>query len=71
MEKLCNKIDALNERIGKVIAWFILAMVFVTFLVVVLRYGFNYGRIALQESFASAQSKNRNDDRTRSTLGRL
>ncbi len=50
MEKLCNKIDALNEGIGKFIAWFVLAMVFVTFLVVVLRYGFNFGRIALQES---------------------
>ncbi len=50
MENLCNKIDALNERIGKVIAWFILAMVCVTFLVVVMRYGFNFGRIAMQES---------------------
>ena len=50
MENLCNKIDALNERVGQLIAWFILAMVCVTFLVVVLRYGFNFGRIAIQES---------------------
>ena len=50
MENLCNKIDALNERIGQFIAWFILAMVGVTFLVVVMRYGFNFGRIAIQES---------------------
>ena len=50
MEKLCNKIDALNEFIGRIIAWFVLAMVCVTFLVVVLRYGFNFGRIAMQES---------------------
>ena len=50
MEKLCNKIDALNEHIGKIVAWFVLALVFTTFLVVVLRYGFNFGRIALQES---------------------
>ena len=50
MENLCNKIDALNERIGQFIAWFILAMVCVTFLVVVMRYGFNFGRIAIQET---------------------
>ena len=40
----------LNERVGQLAAWFILAIVFVTFLVVVLRYGFNFGRISLQES---------------------
>ncbi|MEM7401850.1 MAG: TRAP transporter small permease subunit [Pseudomonadota bacterium] len=50
MEKLCNKIDALNECVGKFAAWFVLAMVFTTFLVVVMRYGFNFGRIAMQES---------------------
>ena len=50
MEKFCNKIDALNERIGQFAAWLVLAMVFITFLVVVLRYGFNFGRISLQES---------------------
>lgn len=50
MENLCNRIDAINERIGRFIAWFILAMVCVTFFVVVMRYGFNFGRIAIQES---------------------
>jgi len=50
LEKICNKIDALNERVGQLVAWLVLAMVFITFLVVVLRYGFNFGRIALQES---------------------
>lgn len=50
MEKLCDKIDALNERVGQLAAWFVLAMVFITFLVVVLRYGFSFGRIAIQES---------------------
>ncbi len=50
MESLCNKIDAFNERVGQYIAWFVLAMVCVTFLVVVMRYGFNFGRIAMQES---------------------
>jgi len=50
MRKLCDKIDALNERVGQLAAWLVLAMVFITFLVVVLRYGFNFGRISLQES---------------------
>ena len=50
IEKLCNRIDALNERVGQFAAWFVLAMVGITFLVVVMRYGFNFGRIAMQES---------------------
>lgn len=50
LEKICNKIDTLNERVGQLVAWLVLAMVFITFLVVVLRYGFNFGRISLQES---------------------
>ena len=50
IEKICNKIDALNERVGRLAAWLVLVMVFITFLVVVLRYGFNFGRISLQES---------------------
>lgn len=50
MQKLCDRIDALNERVGQLTAWLVLAMVFITFLVVVLRYGFNFGRISLQES---------------------
>ncbi len=50
IEKLCTGIDAINERIGQFTAWLVLAMVGITFLVVVMRYGFNFGRIALQES---------------------
>ena len=50
MQKICDRIDALNERVGQIAAWLVLAMVFITFLVVVLRYEFNFGRIALQES---------------------
>ncbi len=50
LENICNKIDALNERVGQLAAWLILVLVFITFLVVVLRYGFNFGRISLQES---------------------
>ena len=50
MQNLCDKIDALNERVGQLAAWLVLIMVFITFLVVVLRYGFNFGRISLQET---------------------
>ena len=50
MQKICDKIDALNDRVGQLAAWLVLVMVFITFLVVVLRYGFNFGRISLQES---------------------
>lgn len=47
---LSKKIDALNDLIGRTSAWMALAMVLVTLLVVILRYVFQYGSIALQES---------------------
>lgn len=50
MEKLCGQIDALNERVGAFAAWLILLMAGITFLVAMLRYGLNFGSIALQES---------------------
>lgn len=43
-------IDTLNEYIGRSVAWLVLGMMAVTGLVVVLRYGFSIGSIALQES---------------------
>ncbi len=39
-----------NQVIGKSIPWLCLLMVLITFTVVVLRYAFNFGNIALQES---------------------
>lgn len=42
--------EAISEWTGRIIAWLTLLMVLVTFTVVVLRYGFNLGWIALQES---------------------
>lgn len=50
IEKLCCRIDAFNERVGSLAAWIILVMAGVTFLVALMRYGFNFGRIAMQES---------------------
>lgn len=45
-----HAIDSLNEWVGRTVAWLTLAMVVVTFLVVVLRYVFQLGSIAVQES---------------------
>lgn len=43
-------IDSLNEKIGIAVSWLTLFMVIITFIVVVLRYLFNIGWIAMQES---------------------
>ena len=50
MKNLCNGIDAFNERVGTLVAWLLPTMACITFLVAVMRYGFNFGSIALQES---------------------
>ena len=50
LHRLACHIDALNERIGRAVAWLTLAMVIVTFSIVVLRYLFDLGWIAMQES---------------------
>jgi TRAP-type mannitol/chloroaromatic compound transport system permease small subunit len=48
--RLTGALDQVNLWVGRVIAWLALAMVLITFLIVVLRYGFDSGSIALQES---------------------
>lgn len=50
MEKLYNQLQNINEWVGRFIAWLTLFMVLVTFLVVMLRYAFDLGWIAMQES---------------------
>ena len=50
LRKTASLIDAFNEFVGALIAWLTLVMVIVTFSVVVLRYGFDLGWIAMQES---------------------
>ena len=47
---LARGIDRLNETVGRTVAWLVLAMVLVQFLVVVMRYAFGLGSIWLQES---------------------
>ncbi|MFD2164856.1 TRAP transporter small permease subunit [Thalassotalea euphylliae] len=43
-------VDKVTEQLGRAVSWLTLAMVLLTFLIVVLRYGFNIGWIAMQES---------------------
>lgn len=50
MQKIIQGIDRINDVIGRSIAWLTLAMVLITFLVVILRYTFSLGWIAMQES---------------------
>jgi TRAP-type mannitol/chloroaromatic compound transport system permease small subunit len=50
MKNLIRRIDTLNESLGRWISWLALAMVLVMGLIVVLRYAFQIGSIALQES---------------------
>jgi len=50
LEHIAEFIDTLSEWTGRLIAWLTLAMVLVTCAVVVLRYAFNLGWIALQET---------------------
>lgn len=50
MIKLADLLDAFADRTGRAIAWLTLAMVLVEFAVVLLRYAFDLGWIAMQES---------------------
>ncbi len=50
MGRLIDWIDALNEAIGRVVAWLSLLMVLITVAVVILRYAFDLGWISMQES---------------------
>lgn len=50
MTRFANGLDGLADYTGRAIAWLTLAMVLVTFAVVVMRYLFDFCPIALQES---------------------
>jgi len=50
VNRFANQLDRVAERTGYTAAWLALALVLVTFSVVVLRYLFEIGSIALQES---------------------
>ncbi|MEW5011323.1 MAG: TRAP transporter small permease subunit [Cycloclasticus sp.] len=50
LNKSIDLIDRFNQYIFNTVAWFTALMVFIMFTIVVLRYGFNLGSIAAQES---------------------
>ena len=50
MHTLYSLIDSVSDRLGKVFAWLTLTLVVVMAVIVVLRYVFQIGSIALQES---------------------
>ena len=50
MQSAINQLEQISEKSGRLIAWLTLFIVLVTFIVVVLRYVFDIGSIALQES---------------------
>lgn len=50
MQNIVKIIDHINDVIGRSISWLTVVMVIVTFLIVVLRYVFSIGWIAMQES---------------------
>lgn len=50
LTSLQTSIDRMNQILAQTVSWFTLLMVIITFAIVVLRYGFNLGWIALQES---------------------
>jgi TRAP-type mannitol/chloroaromatic compound transport system permease small subunit len=49
--RFADGVDWLNERIGRTVAWLVLAMVLITFGVAILRYVFSLGFVWLQESY--------------------
>ena len=50
LNKFSQFSNQVNEWTGRAVAWLVLAMVLTTFAIVLLRYGFNFGSIAMQES---------------------
>lgn len=50
MEALASGLEQVAEYTGRIVAWATFFMVLITFLVVILRYAFDLGWIALQES---------------------
>ena len=50
LSRLVRLLDGISEWTGRTVAWLTLLMVIVTFVVVVMRYVFEVGNIALQES---------------------
>ncbi len=51
LTKVADKIDWVNNKVGRTTAWLAFSMALVTFSVAVLRYGFSVGWVWFQESY--------------------
>jgi TRAP-type mannitol/chloroaromatic compound transport system permease small subunit len=51
LERVVKLIETLNEKVGRLTSWLVLTMVLTTFLVAMLRYGFEVGWIWMQELY--------------------
>ncbi len=49
LHRLVRLCDIINEHVGRALAWLTLGMVVITLAVVIMRYGFAFGRIWIQE----------------------
>ena len=49
LKRILSSIEKINAIIGKVVAWFTMIMVLMTCAIVLFRYAFNEGNIAVQE----------------------
>ena len=56
LDTISSKLEQFINMIGRAISWLVLAMVLITFSVVLLRYAFDLGWIALQESISYLHS---------------
>jgi len=52
MQQIINKLEQTSEISGRFVAWLTLFIVMLTFIVVILRYIFDIGSIAMQESIS-------------------
>ncbi len=50
LQRIVSRLDQLAELSGRAVSWLTLGMVLLTLIVVILRYLFDIGSIALQES---------------------
>ena len=50
LERIVLTLDRVAEITGRIVAWLTLIMVVTTFLVVVMRYAFGFGRIWIRRS---------------------
>jgi TRAP-type mannitol/chloroaromatic compound transport system permease small subunit len=48
---VADRIDRVNEAVGRAVSWLVLAMVLITFAVAILRYVFSFGLVWFQESY--------------------